>query len=322
MIVLQCNDTYYRWLILFLESYVALGHRFPIFISIFNGTIAMKAEIQSICEFAKVELDSTNQYGLPLQDIGLRECMTSRKVYVLSDVVDRFEPDWVLMLDVDTLCRTDFSSWIQELLDDSVQMALCKNVKVTVDDFQRYYSASTNFFSKSAFHVIHQWLEFIQRKTHFLDFKPFDFGWDQLCLYLVVQNYESELNISFLDRLLFIDDSFGRHSFFWTWGTPIQLDKDYIFEFFNAHKLGQSVSHDSAKRYMQLFFEHRQYRPAFVFANLVIQIKNTDPEALFVLGVVYYEELHQLELAKQIFNALLSIGYRSAECNRFIRLMD
>ena len=53
--------------------------------------------------FRRLELDLNNRYQLPFDSVGLRECMTP-KVFVLADVIERFDVDWVLMLDVDMIC--------------------------------------------------------------------------------------------------------------------------------------------------------------------------------------------------------------------------
>ena len=52
--------------------------------------------------------------------------MTSRKVYVLADVVERFDVDWVLMLDVDMICRKNMTPWIHSLLNDNVDLLVLK----------------------------------------------------------------------------------------------------------------------------------------------------------------------------------------------------
>ena len=118
MIVLQCNDLYFKWLELLLESLTAQGVEYPVVVSIYGGSEDMQQRCLDIYPNITVELDLDNQYQLPLDQFSLRDCITSRKIFVLADVVDRFDPDWVLMLDVDTLCRRPFMPWIQELLNN------------------------------------------------------------------------------------------------------------------------------------------------------------------------------------------------------------
>ena len=57
MIVLQCNDLYFHWLLLFLESYVSHGNSFPVFISLYNGTDEMKQACCDLYDQAIVDLD-------------------------------------------------------------------------------------------------------------------------------------------------------------------------------------------------------------------------------------------------------------------------
>ena len=87
-----------------------MNHEFPVFVSLFNGTQEMKAQCLAISPLVKVELD-VNQLIMVFRliDAPLEKGFTSRKVYVLADVVDRFDLDWVLMLDVDMLLPKKYS---------------------------------------------------------------------------------------------------------------------------------------------------------------------------------------------------------------------
>ena len=322
MIVLQCNDLYFDWLIFFLESYQSTHNKAPVFISIFNGTDAMMRQCLSYGDHITVELDNNNRYDLPLEDHTLRECMTSRKVFVLADVIERFELDWVLMLDVDTLCRKNLAPWIRSLQADNVDMAVVKNIFLTDDDYGRWYSASTVYFSKSAFHVVWQWLFYIQLKESMLGAYSFQFFWDQICLYATIENYINHLNIAFLDRFIFIDESFNNDAYFWTWGTPVEGAKHVMFDFFDEYKNGRLMTVDSAQHYMNVFFDQGYFRESFVFANIVVKEDPQEMSAIFILAVVYFKELKNYGLAKDMFLALKKNQFRIDECSHYLHQIE
>ena len=322
MIVLQCNDLYFEWLVLFLESYRSSGNNYPIFISIFNGTQAMKDQCLQLYDQAIVELDNDNRYQLPLDQFSLRECMTSRKVYVLADVVERFELDWVLMLDVDTLCRKNLTPWIHSLHTGKVDLALVKKHNLDDQDNCRRYSASINYFSKSAFPVIFQWFHYVQMKTSILGLNYFQFFWDQVCLYATMENYINDLNVLFLDQSLFIDESFNNEAYFWTWGTPIEGTKQTVFNFFNEFKDGQMITVDRATHYMNKFFQQGNLRESFVFANIIVMDNPQDMSAVYVLAVTYFKVLKNNQLAFKMFKALKDQGFQRDECEHYLNQIN
>ncbi|MGC6367801.1 MAG: hypothetical protein ACON35_07395 [Candidatus Marinamargulisbacteria bacterium] len=317
MIVLQCDDGYEHWLALFLASYTAQPHAFPVVVSIFNGTAEMKVRYESMSPLIRIELDQTNRYDLPLDTYSRRECMTSRKVVVLNDIAQRFQPDWILMLDVDMLCRTDITSWVNQMCDENVELAMVKN-NVDEDDIHRYFSASLIFISRSAFGFAAVWQSMIMSSESFFNFRPYEFFWDQVCLYLTMQRVQKDYDVRFLDRALFIDESFSNDAYFWTWSSPIEHTKDNVFEFFNEYKLGKPMTLDRAKYYMQLFFNAGHHRESFSFANIVVEISPEDVSAIYVLAVVYATLLNNRPLAKQMFEALIKVNYRVADCESYL----
>jgi hypothetical protein len=278
----------------------------------------MRRQCLSYGDHITVELDNDNRYDLPLEDCTLRECMTSRKVYVLADVIERFELDWVLLLDVDTLCRKNLASWICSLLANNVDVALVKNAFFMDDDYGRRYSASTIYFSKSAFYVVWQWLFYVQLKESMHGFYPFQFFWDQICLYATIENYINDLNIAFLDRFIFIDESFSSDAYFWTWGAPVEGAKHVVFDFFDEYKNGRHMTVDSAKHYMNVFFDQGHLRESFAFANIVVKEDFQEMGAIFILAVVYFKELKNYGLAKEMFLALKKNQFRVDECRHYL----
>ncbi|MEK9727413.1 MAG: hypothetical protein VW397_04840, partial [Candidatus Margulisiibacteriota bacterium] len=184
----------------------------------------MKDECLNLVPHAHIDLDNQNRYALPLMEHSMRECMTVRKAYVLADVIEEFQPHWVLMLDVDTLCRKNLMPWINSLLETKVAMAIVKNDGL-VDHprrFQSQYSASLIFLASSAFHVAFQWHYFIQTPKKMMGYDSFQYFWDQVALYATVSQFEDELNICYLAADLFVDEAFSNAAYFWTWGTVVE----------------------------------------------------------------------------------------------------
>ena len=132
---------------------------------------------------------------------------------------------------------------------------------------------------------------------------------------------QKEITIENLDRSLFIDEAFRNDSYFWTWGTPVQSMKDLVYDFFKAHCNGDPLTMDDAERYMQLFFSHHHYRAAFPFAHQLVMNDPRHYEAMYVLGVTYAKELKNNSLAKQIFDVLISVNYRVADCENQLALI-
>ncbi len=282
----------------------------------------MKDQCLQLHDHVTVELDNDNRYQLPLDQFSLRECMTSRKVYVLADVVERFELEWVLMLDVDTLCRKNLTPWIHSLHTGNVDLALVKNIYLDDYDYYRVYSASVNYFSKSAFPVIFQWFHYVQMNVSMLDFNYFQYFWDQVCLYATIENYINDLTITFLDRFMFIDESFNNEAYFWTWGTPIEGTKQTVFDFFNEFKDGQMITVDRATYYMNMFFEQGHFRESFVFANIIVKHNPQDMAAIFVLAVTYFKVLKNNQLAFSMFTALKAAGFKTDDCDLYLKQLN
>tara|TARA_Y100001935_G_scaffold255653_1_gene270537 strand:- start:6438 stop:7424 length:987 start_codon:yes stop_codon:yes gene_type:complete len=316
MIVLQCNDAYFNWLKLLLESLTAQGIGIPLFVSIYNGTNDMAAQCQLLYPNCTVELDMINTYGLPMDQFSLRDCMTNRKVFVLSDVVDRLDPDWVLLLDVDTICRQPFTHWIDQLLIDGIDVAVVKNLH---DDPVRKYSSSTVFISRKAYPFVYQWEWFVSQ-WEVVGERAFEFGWDQLSLNFTIHAF-FDVKYSFLKRRYFVDDGFHADAYFWTWGTPVQSMKSTVYEFFNEHKLGNSLTLAAAENYMNQFFNLKEYRAAFPFAHQIVMQDPSNCHAMFVLGTVYMMALNNYSMAKQIFLALQDASYRVDDCQDYLDAM-
>jgi hypothetical protein len=301
---------------------VAKKNNYPIFVSLFNGSSAMRDECLAIYPNITVELDTTNAYEIPFDQCSLREGMTSRKVHVLADVIDRYSPDWVLLLDVDMLCRGNMSEFIDGFLASSCDMALVQNPQYAQMKPWHYYSASFVFFKMSAFHAIYYWEFLIKLKETLFDFKPFEFWWDQCCLYAVVEEYKSELNIEYLRRLTFIDELFSNDSYFWTWGTIVPEAKNTILGFFQEFQFGKRLDRDDMKKYMTLFFDLKCYRESFSFAHQLVTFDPSDFDGWFVLGVVYFEKIKKKSTAREIFKALIDSNFRVSDCKNYLDVME
>ena len=157
------------------------------------------------------------------------------------------------------------------------------------------------FFNKSAFHAIYYWEHLIKLREPLFDFSSLHFGWDQVTLYVVIQQYADTFNIQYLDRLEYIDDSFSSDAYFWTWGTVHENFKDVIFDFFSDHQHGERLDSVSMKNYMDAFFELGCFREAYSFAHQLVMVDSTNLEALFVLGVVYCKRTKIMMLLVEFF---------------------
>lgn len=161
MLILQCNDMYFKWLETALVSLYSFGNRLPIFISIYEGSIQMRDRCQQIYPNCIVELDCENRYELPVDQYKVSECMAVRKGYVLSYVCDFYKPEWVLMLDVDLICRKNLDDLIQDFLFNKHEIVVINSnintnytddfLAVDDDHIHRFFNSSFVFLNREAF---------------------------------------------------------------------------------------------------------------------------------------------------------------------------
>ena len=206
MIILQCNDHYFKWLDICLRSLKAHNNDVALFISIYNGCDEMKQQCLDLFPTAIVELDLDNRYQLPIDQYSISECMAVRKGYVLADVCDRFQIDWALMLDVDLLCRGNLIGVIHELMGDSIDLAVIDSNMKSTHDVRRMYNSSVVFVKKDAFYLTHRWAELMRGPSSIMGHEPMVWFWDQVCLAELLAQVQSDINIRYLQRSTVLDE--------------------------------------------------------------------------------------------------------------------
>ncbi|MEC8678379.1 MAG: hypothetical protein VXX85_05960 [Candidatus Margulisiibacteriota bacterium] len=329
MLILQCNDLYFKWLETVLISLYSFGNRFPMFISIYKGTSEMRDRCHEIYPNCIVELDCDNRYELPVDQHKVSDCMAVRKGYVLSYVCDFYNPEWVLMLDVDVLCRKNLNDLIQSfLLNQHKIVVINSNINTNyTDDFfavedtniYRFFNSSFVFLNRDVFHFAHQW-DFLMRHLDFsIGFEPMIWFWDQICLYFAIGTYYGEEPIHMIPRRLVLDESFGEDSYLWA---STGGDKDLVYDFFVKYSSTMDVDLADAERFMNCFFERAMHWGAFQFASHIVNRDPSHKRALFMLALIYFEKLKNYDLAKKMFQALKDVQYNVNECNIYLNKID
>ncbi|MEK9727414.1 MAG: hypothetical protein VW397_04845 [Candidatus Margulisiibacteriota bacterium] len=326
MIVLQCNDLYFKWLETLLMSLSNQGVSFPLFVSIYQGTPEMIARCQEIYPSAHVILDQTNGYDLPLDQHKLSDCMAVRKAYVLNEVCLTFDPDWVLMLDVDLICRKPLIRLIEGFLTKGHQVAVIKtnqaldfdsDALLTPAQISSFFNSSFIFLTRDAYHVVDQWVYFLKELPASIGFDPMVWFWDQICLYFSLRQFASELSILTLSRALVLDESYMTTSYFWA---STGDDKDASYSFFVDHCDGQPLSEADAETWMMKYYHQKMYWGAYRFASHIVHYNPTHLMAIFVLGCAYFS-VQRYALAQTIFKELINVEFKVAECQQYLNKM-